>query len=126
MSLRDMTEALYPEAVGRRRAEEVRALATSELRQLVPVERPSDSHQALVQVCGAAELPLPLTVSYAYDWLGETFSRGSRRRGALRSTFFWYERTCLLLNCERGRHTPPNQQVQLAAKGEHAERNAAH
>ena len=46
MSLRDMTEALYPEAVGRRRAEEVRALATSELRQLVPVERPSDSQQA--------------------------------------------------------------------------------
>ena len=65
MSLRDMAEALYPEAVGRRRAEEARALATSELRQLVPVERPSDSHQALVQVCGAAELPLPLTISYA-------------------------------------------------------------
>lgn len=33
-------------SVGRRRAEEARALATSELRQLVPVERPSNSHQA--------------------------------------------------------------------------------
>jgi hypothetical protein len=48
--LRKMVEALCPEAVGRRRAEEVSALATAELLQLVPLDPPTESHQALVQV----------------------------------------------------------------------------
>ena len=49
--LRNMVTAAYPEAVGRRRAEEVSALATAELLQLVPSAPSTDSHQALVQVC---------------------------------------------------------------------------
>ena len=50
MRLRKMVEAQCPEAVGRRRAEEVKALATAELLQLVPRHPPTESHQALVQV----------------------------------------------------------------------------
>jgi hypothetical protein len=77
--LRKMVEAQCPEAVGRRRAEEVKALtaselmqlcllkmleameaqlpvaveATAELLRLVPNHPPTESHQALVQVCHA-------------------------------------------------------------------------
>jgi len=46
-SFRDVVEATYPEAVARRRAEELKALATSELHQLVPGGEP---YPALVQV----------------------------------------------------------------------------
>lgn len=48
--LRKVLEAQYPEAVGRRRAEEVKALVTAELLQLVPLYPPTESHQALGQV----------------------------------------------------------------------------
>ena len=50
----------YPEAVGRRRAEEVSALATAELLQLVPSAPSTDSHQTLVQVC-CCVLRVPLS-----------------------------------------------------------------
>jgi hypothetical protein len=46
-SLRDFVEAAYPEAVARRRAEELKALATSELHELAPG---GGTHPALVQV----------------------------------------------------------------------------
>ena len=46
-SFRDMVEAAYPEAVARRRAEELKALATSELHELVPG---GDTSPAAVQV----------------------------------------------------------------------------
>jgi len=55
--LRNMVEVAYPEAVGRRRAEALRALFTEELRRLVPYGRPADYHAALVEVRGA---PSPL------------------------------------------------------------------
>ena len=43
-------EALYPEAVGHRRAEGVKELATAELLHLVPRDAPTESHPALVEV----------------------------------------------------------------------------
>ena len=46
-SFRDMVETVYPEAVARRRAEELNALATSELHELVPG---GDTSPAAVQV----------------------------------------------------------------------------
>jgi hypothetical protein len=51
--LRNLVQAVYPEAVGRRRAEAMSAQATAELLQLVPGYPPTESHQALVQVCRA-------------------------------------------------------------------------
>ena len=45
-----MVEERYPEAVARRRAEEVKKEATAELVQLVPRGPPTESHQELVQV----------------------------------------------------------------------------
>ena len=56
-----MVEAAYPEAVQRRRAEAVSALATAELQELVSSDTPAESHQALVQVCCAPKLRCPLT-----------------------------------------------------------------
>ena len=45
--LRDLVENIHPEAVARRRAEELKALATSELHELVPG---GDTSPAAVQV----------------------------------------------------------------------------
>ena len=75
--LRKMVEAQCPEAVGRRRAEEVKALATAELLQLVPRHPPTESHQALVQV----RRVLPNRVRFA------TTDRHTReRRGEVKVT----------------------------------------
>ena len=52
-------EAAYPEAVQRRRAEAVSALATAELQQLVSSDPPAESHQASVQVRCAPKLRCP-------------------------------------------------------------------
>ena len=50
-AFRDLVEATYPEAVGRRRAEEAKALATAELHELVPPGGVSGvTDAALVQV----------------------------------------------------------------------------
>ena len=56
-SLRDFVEAAHPEAVARRRAEELKALATSELHELAPG---GGTHPALVQVgCAPWLTPSP-------------------------------------------------------------------
>ena len=70
--LRKMVEAAYPEAVARRRAEEVSALATAELLQLVPCTPPTESHQALVQVGWAPADPRgPCDNQFVCGWKGK-------------------------------------------------------
>ena len=75
--LRNMVTAAYPEAVGRRRAEEVSALATAELLQLVPSAPSTDSHQGLVQVCCVPPQPRA-------SFTNKHKPKGEERLGSLR------------------------------------------